>query len=178
MVTAIYCRLFNGIGRNQSAKSIAGNTIELLTPYSSQNNAYKTLWTLGGGNKNRYGTSDTANVFVDVGFDDTAETPNDWKLGDGNCKGDGQSFTISPLTPLGSSRNVSSDREFFNVNQSFRNDTASDITVKEVGVIGNCHNNTDYGTLCLLCRKVLDTPLVMKPGESYNFNYRLRIKDT
>lgn len=181
MVLGNYMRMFNGVSQKQWIVTICGNTIDSTVPYSNTSNSYRTLQTLSGGVSNTYGSGGAGRVFVDVGFDDTPVTVGDTKLGDGNCKGNTSTptaaYTIGPLTPLGSSRNSNTNREFLNVNQAFRNDTANDITVKEVGVIGSLLNSGDNGTMCLLCRKVLSTPIVIHPSESYNFNYRLRIRD-
>ena len=51
---------------------------------------------------------------------------------------------------------------------TLRNDTASDITVKEVGIIGNAHGQ-GYDFPVLIARDVFD-PITIAPGEIYTFS--------
>ena len=85
----------------------------------------------------------------------------------------GVSKTISLDLAVISSQN-SSNRDPINYNDDYihscsriyRNDTSSSITVTEVGMYTSIQN---LGTI-LLAREILEAPVVIEPGKTYNFS--------
>lgn len=65
--------------------------------------------------------------------------------------------------------------DVINMTVTYRNDTASSITVKEIGyVIWQGYNSADY-SCTMLSRKVYDTPVTIPPGESRTFTVLITI---
>lgn len=123
-------------------------------------------------NPNQYATLGYGSAFVAVGFGDTAESPDDYGLADGNYS--------NPLLSVSAyGKNASAVGDILNLYANYRNNGNSNVTVREVGIIGNPTGNsqaTGSNNVCLLYRKVLDTPVVIAPGETYSFSYNVRFK--
>ena len=106
-----------------------------------------------------------------MGFGDTPETPDDYQLADSN-------YANRKLTVVGIGKNTPALGDIFSVFANFSNDGAENVIVKEIGIVGNPTDSSTTANLCLLYRKVLDSPITIAPGEIYNFSYRVRIKTT
>lgn len=118
---------------------------------------------------NRYGYSSGGDCFLDVGFGDTPETINDYSLENPN-------YISNTLTFLNSQIISKGDREIYNMVALFRNDTGSNVTVKEIGYYATMANTSSPSYNALLSRKVLNNPITIAPGESYSFNYIIRLQ--
>lgn len=59
----------------------------------------------------------------------------------------------------------------------YTNNSGSNVTVKEVGLYAYARNPSGgaFKDICL-ARKVLDTPIVIEPNESYNFTYKISVQ--
>lgn len=179
MILNNYTRLFNNSEGSYEMTNISGTNTTGVSGWSTG---------LGSGQADQkwqavtgayYGYGDTSGsgyknkCWVDVGFSDTPESPTDYQLADSN-------FTNRKLTPSGGSVLTHSNRELISVQTVYLNSGSESVTVKEVGYVANpCWGTASSGQnrMVLFCRKVLDTPIVIAPGESYSFNYRIRIKD-
>ena len=112
-------------------------------------------------------------IAIDIGFSDTAETGNEYCLADGNAR--------NPLlSVVGYGRNTGTVGEIINNYLNVRNNGSSNVIVKEVGYYGNptSGGSSDGSNSILFARKVLDTPVTIAPGETYNFTYVLKFKNT
>ena len=171
-----YVKLFSLSTSDFSLTNLEGNsTYYKVAQWGDTNSGWLScrLAVMIGSQVSQYSTS-IGVVWVEVGFGNTAETPNDYCM-------DEENYYSNKLTVTASGVASHSDREFFSIYAIFRNDGNEDVVVKEVGVEGNPtkgYNAGYHASNVLLMRKVLDTPLTIAPGESYSFNYRLRIKDT
>lgn len=177
MVLANYCDLLATNSSGFKLKNMMGNnTLDNIAGLSdTATNVNQRLFVLAG-TSGSYGNYGQGKVWLDVGYGETAETPSDYRLADGNI-----SNTLLTATASGVNTHAASptQRMFFSVYTTFQNNGNSDVIVKEVGVYGNpSTNGYAYNTnTVLLCRKVLDNPITIAPGESYNFTYQLKIKD-
>ena len=98
-----------------------------------------------------------------VGSNDTPVTSGDYTFNEGN-------LGLTKVTSSGT--NNSSEASYANnyiasFSATFRNDTNSDIIVKELGLIGNT-NGQGYINLAMIARDVID-PITIAPGEVYTF---------
>lgn len=116
---------------------------------------------------NAYYTNTNSGMYIDVGFGTTAETVDDYKLADSNSLNNNSLLTYLSTT-------VSMLFPDYSVTSIYRNDTVNPITVTEIGLCtkGNSANNSVIN--CLLTRVVLDTPVVIQPGEIKSFTITLR----
>ena len=130
---------------------------------------YYALKTLCSPSSSNYFSTSYINSFVDVGYGDTPETEDDYYLADGNK-------TNPLLTCVGSGKNSFGVGDFTNVYANFRNDGASPVVVKEVGILGNPTAASGDGNIVAFFRKVLDNPITIQPGETYSFQYNVRFK--
>lgn len=115
-----------------------------------------------------YGTT-SYGWYCDVGFDDTAETSNDYKLGDSNA------FETTKLTYMTGSVliNAPAIRTVITV---YKNETENDVIVKELGLIGKARNySTSPAINVLVARKVLDIPITVPAGATMAFTYEIDI---
>lgn len=138
-----------------------------------------------------------AQVFMDVGFGDTAVTADDEKLADGNMTlentySGASSWTYKKpldgkeyLTIVSQANNTKVDGEIINKTVVYRNDSENTVTIKEVGIYWNISsmnytqsaswNNINGCPIMLAFRKVLTTPVVMAPGDVYAVTYRISL---
>lgn len=110
---------------------------------------------------------------VVVGFGDTAEAPDDYGLADGN-------YNNVRLAVANYGKNSYVAGDIISIYAGYTNNTGSNVTVKEVGIIGNPTGNSQASggnNVCLLFRKVLETPVTIAPGETYIFSYRVKLKE-
>lgn len=93
---------------------------------------------------------------------------------------------ITDLTPISISNSfpntngitASSASYLYNINKTYKNETDKNIIVNEIGLFGNTSMNINGKiTICrfLLGRKVLDTPIIFKPGDIYTISFNLDI---
>lgn len=118
---------------------------------------------------NAYITNTTAGYYVDVGFDDTEPDVSDYKLGDSNAV-DTQKLTFVSSTSTGG---VLPYIRY--VTTVYRNDTADDVTVKEVGLVSKSTLANRADRNYLLTHEILETPIVVHAGETYSFIVNLEI---
>lgn len=142
----------SGSGINVSLNSV--QTIQSLTSYNVQ------LYGVNAGNS-----------WIDVGYGDDAVTGSDYCLADSN-------YSNRKLTAIAAGRNTPTLGDIFNGYMNFRNDTAENVIVKEIGICGNPTSGNNIVNMILYYRKVLDNPITIAPGEVYSFNYKVRIKDS
>lgn len=118
-----------------------------------------------------YNNLSPGNGLLDVGFEDTPVSESDYILADGNA-------TSARLTVVARGKNTATLGEICNVYTNFRNDGNTSVIVKEIGLYGNPTGSSSSGgnNTALLCRKVLDAPVTIAPGETYSFNYVMRFK--
>ena len=119
-------------------------------------------------NKYGYGGG-SGSCFLDVGFGDTPETVDDYSLENPNYIANTLTFVNSQILSKG-------DREIYNMIALFRNDTGSNVIVKEIGFYSMMANTSSASYNVLLSRKVLNNPITIAPGESYSFNYIIRLQ--
>lgn len=122
------------------------------------------------GYNSSYHSYNQPNAFVEVGYGDTPVTAEDYNLADSNASN-------SLLTCVSSGKNTAQTNEIMSIYANFRNNGASNVTVREIGVVlaaNYDYNNVDYALMAY--RKVLDTPIIIAPGETYNFSYVVRFK--
>lgn len=116
------------------------------------------------------GLGGSGKTFLDVGFGDTPETYGDYQLADSNYVAQKLSIVSAQAVGRGS-------KDILNVLAIFRNNGAENAIVKEVGIYGNPCSQSQIDNVELLYRKVLDNPVTIAPGESYSFNYIVRLKN-
>ena len=115
-----------------------------------------------------YYTNNLQGRYVDIGFGDTPETSTDYKLADSNAV---DSPTLTWV--------VSSEARVYPslrvVSSTYRNDTGSDVIVKEVGMVTHGSGVSDNSYNALLTRTVLDTPIIVAAGETKTFTISLDV---
>lgn len=103
-------------------------------------------------------------IYVDVGFGDTAPALTDYKLADSNA--------VDTPTLTHVSGSFLNDFPYIRSAISiYRNDTSSDVTVKEIGLCSKTQTASNPARTALLARTVLPEPVVIAPGETYSFTY-------
>lgn len=100
------------------------------------------------------GTGDTAPTFNDVALAGPLSSGSVTRISEACAAGEAYTHTLWTLTNV------------------YRNDTASPITIKELGWRGS----GSFGGI-LLTRKVLDTPITINPGASFSFNITIALED-
>lgn len=113
----------------------------------------------------------------DVGFDDTPESTSDYIFHGNFYKRNIASPSEPALTPISYSAPTKAIGEIINHIVTYRNETGSNITVREIAVLSNPTQVSNGNKYVMLIRKVLDTPITIAPGESYTFQYILRFKN-
>lgn len=155
--------------------SITGTCINnvITGDYIQPNNQYPGL-ALGAGNgvDGSWGTIASGKGMLDVGFGDTAESPNDYKLADGNQQN-------AKLTRIAMGKNSYTTGDILSIYANFKNNGNANVVVKEIGYYANPCNQVRYtsnSNTCLLFRKVLENPVTIAPGETYAFSYNVRFR--
>lgn len=136
----------------------------------NQQDAYRISQIFSALNGNSYANSGGGSVWLDVGYGDTPETFDDIKLSNSN-------YSDRKLTVLSMTSLSKSSKELINITETVRNDTDNNAIVKEIGYICNPTYQGNLNYCVLLMRKVLDNPVTIAPGESYSFNYIVRLKN-
>ena len=120
---------------------------------------------------NVFYTNQSAGQYVDVGYGDTAETASDYVLADSNCYG---GTNVGALTWISTAK-ISDTPYVAGAISVYSNDTANNITVKEIGLVGKSNYSANAPLInILLARKVLDTPVVIPPGGVCAFKFGLK----
>lgn len=117
---------------------------------------------------NVYYNNGASGYYVDVGFDDTAPTVNDYKLGDSNA------IDTDKLTWV-SSASVNTVPYIRMVSSTYRNDGSDAVVVKEIGIVSKTSAANMKSRNGLLTHSVLSTPVTIAPGETYTFTISLEI---
>lgn len=120
-------------------------------------------------NQNVYYNNNSAGLYIDVGFGDTAPQKTDYKLEDSNVL---DSNLLTWLISIYVNDRLPYIRL---ISSTYRNDTANDVIVKEIGMIKK--NGYSGVNTCnvLLTRTVLQTPVTMHPGDTVTFTVSLEI---
>lgn len=104
-----------------------------------------------------------------VGGGDTAPTKDDYDMADWSIVGTDKLKAIQQTATY--SKNYGAT-----VNTQWINMSASPLTVKELGFCFKYSSSAqDKGGNVLLARKVLDTPVIIQPNETYTFTYNIRV---
>lgn len=121
-------------------------------------------------NPSTYYTNTNSGVYVDIGFGDTPPTSNDYKLEDSNA------CDTPTLTFISNGYPSNYTYPYIrNVTTTYVNNSGSDVTVKEIGLVqkGSTANNNEQNVL--ITRNVLDTPIVVPNGSQVSFTVSLEI---
>lgn len=114
-----------------------------------------------------YYTSNGQGWYCDVGFDDTPESVNDYKLGDSN------SYDTPTLTFV-SGTTLNAEPAIRTTITIYKNETANDVVVKELGMIVKTANNVSTPSKnVLFARKVLSSPITVPAGATMAFTFEL-----
>ncbi len=117
-----------------------------------------------------YGSSSGYGAFhVIAGAGDTPVTEEDYDMADISILANDKLRSIQQTATYAQSNGAV-------VTTSYRNDSASPITVKEIGLAYK-NSNTAYSKAAniLITRKVLDSPVTIQPGDTYVFSYNIKI---
>ena len=151
------------------------NTVNLSGTTKTIPGGYVAVWgnlliAICGGSVNGYHAAGYG-AYIEVGFGDTPESVTDYNLADSNKDN-------PKLTYVAGGKNAAIQGDINNLYANFRNDSGTNVTVREVGIVGNGVGNSsgDFSEMCLFFRKVLETPVTIAPGETYSFSYRVRFK--
>ena len=117
-----------------------------------------------------YGSTNGYNAgHVIVGGGDTPVTKEDYDMADTSILGNDKLRSIKQTATYNGSNGAV-------LTTSWRNDSASPITVKEIGAAYKVNAMAyDKAYNILLARKVLDSPVTIQPGETYVFSYNFKI---
>ena len=104
---------------------------------------------------------DTTGCYICCGTGNTPESITDYKL---------DSFVELELVNGSVGFSVS---KILSINTTFKNNTNSSITIKEIGLYSRPATSTSVHSKILIYRKVLDTPVTIAPDEIYTFTITL-----
>ena len=142
----------NFLGNNTSQANIGGN----ITGYINSVNSYYTNAASGS--------------YVDVGFGNTPETADDYKLANSNA------IDTPTLTFISNGYVTAGTCPYIrNLTTTYSNDTEDDVTITEVGYVQKAARANDGAYNCLLTRTVLDTPIVALAGKQVAVTVSLEI---
>ena len=127
-----------------------------------------------------YGTDyeykSTTKKWIDVGFGDTAESADDYKLDVPNVTAQLVPLASS-LTCVSQSSETKNSEDIFACSAVFKNETEEDLVVKEIGLCsGNMQSSlSSFSDCVLLFRTVLSAPVTIAAGESYTFTLHVKL---
>lgn len=130
------------------------------------------IWSVGNSilNKKRNDYVNGSNpyyLYLALGSSTTTPTFNDYSME--------ESDVTSQLTYINGVVSRAIDKTILSLTQVFKNETANSITVNEIG-LGYCYAySATNKRAILIARKVLDTPVTIAPGETYNFTYSINV---
>lgn len=134
----------------------AGNVGGLLTNYNH--------------NTSSYYANATAGSYVDVGFGNTPPTSDDYKLEDSNACDTPTLTFISNGYP-----SINTYPYVRNVTTTYANNSGSDVTIKEIGLVSKSGTANSKQNNMLITRTVLDTPIVVPNGSQIAVTVSLEI---
>lgn len=110
--------------------------------------------------------SDTfATLALYAGTGNTPVTSSDYAITNPNA---GLTVVMRTNTFNENNKNPDPSQDYIGIfTVTYRNDTESDITVSEMGLIGNFPNVSIWYVLA--ARELLETPITIAPGEAYTF---------
>lgn len=129
---------------------------------------------------------------LDVGFGNTAESADDYKLAESNMqlvqRSTAPLYHVTGKIYTGQGSNVqnlmpdSDDGCMLRIEALYQNESPTDdVVVKEMGVIANPSGNGSTSSVScgeagwfLIARKVLASPVTIHPGETYKFTYKIK----
>lgn len=120
---------------------------------------------------NAYYTNNTKGMYIDVGFGNTPETSNDYRLADSNAIGD----NAGKLTWISSVQSAVYP-SLRTVISSYRNNTNEDVTIREIGIVQKNSSSNYMAKNSLMTRKVLESPVVVHPGETVTFTEAIELE--
>lgn len=159
--------------------------------------SYNQFSSSGGGGFDRYAFKTSTNtgvgyMMLDVGFGNTAESADDYKLEESNMhlvqRSTAPLYHVSgkiyPGTS-GAAQNLMPDSDdgcILRIEALYQNEsTTNDVVVKEMGVIAvpgtvgtSTTQNSGEAGWFLIARKVLASPVTIHPGETYKFTYKIK----
>jgi hypothetical protein len=113
-----------------------------------------------------------------LGSGDTPPTKEDYKLDSWIPTANLRMETASISLPISNlNENTTPPDRIGTFLTTFRNVTLSNITVKEIGLVvpfGSQEANTLFVSKILLVRDVLESPVIIKPGELYTFSLTIK----
>ena len=125
-----------------------------------------------------YGSNKGASGMIVLGSGDTPPTKNDYKLDSWiptvNLRMETASISL-PISTL--DENATPPDRIGTFLTTFRNVTLTNITVKEIGLVipySSLNNDTLFVNEILLVRDVLESPVIIKPGELYTFSLTIK----
>ena len=146
------------------------NTINFGTLITYGNSNMK-LKSLNGGLSDNYQGSYVNNCFVALGTNTTAPTYQD--------------YAFNRITTLNQTNNVVNRQSWagsqtyegiLQVITTYQNTGSSDVTVSELGII-TAYNTSEWDNpaqAALVAREVLDSPVIIAPGETYAFSMTIK----
>ncbi len=149
------------------------------------------------GGMDRYAFKTTTNgsygyMMLDVGFGNTAESADDYKLAESNIqlvqRSTAPLYHISGKVYTGqnaSEQNLMPDSDdgcMLRIEALYQNESPTDdVVVKEMGIIAvpgtvgtSSTQNAGEAGWFLIARKVLASPVTIHPGETYKFTYKIK----
>jgi hypothetical protein len=125
-----------------------------------------------------YGVNKGTSGMIILGSGDTPPTKEDYKLDSWIPTANLRMETASISLPISNlNENTTPPDRIGTFLTTFRNVTLSNITVKEIGLVvpfGSQEANTLFVSKILLVRDVLESPVIIKPGELYTFSLTIK----
>jgi len=119
---------------------------------------------------NCYYTNNLRGSYVDVGFGNTPETADDYKLANSNA------IDTPKLTFISNGFVTAGTYPYIrNLTTTYSNDTENYVTITEVGYVQKAAQASNGGYNCLLTRTVLDTPIFVPAGKSVSVTITMEI---
>lgn len=175
MLTEQWAKLFTSTTGNVTAKMVNGNngSLTAIENQSVSNGAYMP----SSISMQASGTGYAQGCRLIPGCGNTPATPTDYTLEDPLII-----YTPGSTTPsykytnvnFSDNSSIQDSRVFFGKRVTVTNNRDEAITVKELGLVSYCYMGNTH-TFHLLARKVLKTPVEIKPFERYTFTYEIGI---
>lgn len=126
-----------------------------------------------------YGSNKGISGMIVLGSGDTPPTKEDYKLDSWIPTTDLRMETASISLPISTlDENTTPPDRIGTFLTTFRNVSLTNITVKEVGLVipysSIKDNDTVFASKVLLVRDVLESPVIIKPGEVYTFSLTIK----
>lgn len=119
---------------------------------------------------NCYYTNNVSGSYVDVGFGNTSETADDYKLANSNA------IDTPTLTFISNGYVTAGTYPYLrNLTTTYSNDTGNDVTITEIGYAQKSGQANNGAYNCLLTRTVLDTPIIVPAGKTVSVTITMEI---